>query len=76
MSKVQFLDELPPSEKGGGFREFWTALDANPGKWAVWPGKAKAVRTAARQKSRNGAQYEGHQRGGIGYMRRIEKENR
>ncbi len=71
MSKVQFVDELPVSRRGGGFQDFWDALDANPGKWAVWPGNVKAVRTAAAHKSRNGAKYEGHQRGGMAYMRRV-----
>ena len=44
MSEIQFLDSLPTLIRAGSVRkpdpavvEFLEAVEANPGKWAVWP---------------------------------------
>ena len=69
------MDDLPPGGRGGGYREFWAALDANPGRWAIWPGATGSIAVTVRDKNRrskNGAQYEGRQRDNVAYVRRLE----
>lgn len=54
----EFVDTLPGTvyyrtSKGGRYREFVTALSANPGKWGVLPytGKADAASVAGNIRS-------------------------
>ena len=71
--KVTFTESLPNHARGTrAYEYFWKALDANPGKWAPWPGSKKSgATTLAGSRSRNGVVYEGCVRRGVIYLRRV-----
>ena len=50
--------------------EFWAALHANPGEWAVWPGTSKNT-TQINRRKRNGGRYQATQRDSRMYVRWI-----
>lgn len=71
MSKVKFVDTLPPHRKSPR-SETWDELAKHPGQWAEWwTDNPKSAYTAASTASRNGTRFESTLRDGKAYVRAV-----
>lgn len=67
---TDFIDTLPDAAMHGKRKsQYRLDLEANPGRWAVYPGKPRSVYQVAMQMSARGAVFEAATRNGVGYIR-------
>lgn len=64
-NKVTLLDDLPRGSHQDRYAYFWAALEANPGKWAAWPGMKSSAHQAGKRRG-----YEVAMRQGTYYIRK------